>query len=188
MSNTLTSQVLEKSNIIDVIQSYGISLFKAGRNYKALCPFHDDKNPSMSVSPDKQIFKCFSCQTAGNAVDFVLQYENKVNNNPNFKRIDAIKKVAEICNIDIQIENTIDREPDYLNANQRQMVKINSNINKVFSYYLNQTESGKKSLDYLYQRGLSDEVIADLELGFCPENTALLNDKNYLNEIVLFFQ
>lgn len=181
MSNTLTSQVLEKSNIIDVIQSYGISLFKAGRNYKALCPFHDDKNPSMSVSPDKQIFKCFSCQTAGNAVDFVLQYENKVNNNPNFKRIDAIKKVAEICNIDIQIENTIDREPDYLNVNQRQMVKINSNINKVFSYYLNQTESGKKSLDYLYQRGLSDKVIADLELGFCPENTALLNDKNYLN-------
>lgn len=154
MNNTLTSQVLEKA-ILLMLYSRMVSVFlKQDATIKHYALFMMIKILLCQYLPDKQIFKCFSCQTAGNAVDFVLQYENKVNNNPNFKRIDAIKKVAEICNIDIQIENTLDKETDYLNANQRQMVKINSNINKVFSYYLNQTESGKKSLDYLYQRGI----------------------------------
>ncbi|MFQ9766263.1 MAG: DNA primase [Thomasclavelia ramosa] len=180
MNSSLTSQVVKRSDIVEVIQAYGISLFKAGRNYRALCPFHDDKNPSMSVSPDKQIFKCFSCQTGGNAVDFVYQYECKVNNNPNFKRIDAIKKVIEICNIDIHIENNeTDKIPDYLDPNQRYMAKINKNVNKIFTYYLNQTAKGKEALEYLHQRGLSDEIINDLELGYCFENSALLNDKNF---------
>lgn len=182
MNSSLTSQVLEKSDIIEVIQSYGIKAFKAGKNYKALCPFHNDSNPSMSISPEKQIFKCFSCGIAGNAIDFVLQYENKVNNNMSFKRIDAIKKVAEICNINIDIDNVdIVKDSDYLDSNQRYIAETNKSFNRIFTYYLNQTETGKKALEYLHQRGLSDKIISDLELGYCSENTALLNDKNFDN-------
>lgn len=181
-NESLTSQIVNKADIIEVISSYGIDLIKTGRSYKALCPFHDDKNPSMSVSPDKQIFKCFSCGVAGNAVDFILRYENQVNKNTEFKRIDAIKKVAEICNVKVDIKNNnfIEETRDYFNQSQRQMANINKNINKVFTYYLTSTELGKEALDYLYQRGLSDEIIRDLEIGFCPENSALINEKNFV--------
>lgn len=179
-NNSLTSQVVNQANIVNVINAYGISLIKAGKSYKAICPFHNDKNPSMSVSPDKQIFKCFSCGTSGNVIDFVFQYENKVNTNPNFKYVDAIKKVIEICNLDIKINTeTLEKGSDYLNENQRNMVNINQNINKAFVYYLKSTEAGKEALNYLHQRGLTDEIITDLGIGFCPENSALIKEKNF---------
>ena len=86
--NDLANEVLKHADIVKVIQSY-LPLVKKGKDYLAKCPFHDDTNPSMHVSPEKQIFKCFVCGTSGNAIGFVMKYEHL-----SFK--EAMKKVAEI--------------------------------------------------------------------------------------------
>ena len=74
MDNTV-NEVRKANDIVDVISSY-VSLTKRGKNYFGVCPFHDDTNPSMSVSSEKQIYKCFACGTSGNVFTFVMDYEN----------------------------------------------------------------------------------------------------------------
>ena len=74
MDNSLIEQIRESNNIVDVISAY-LPLKRSGANYKGLCPFHEDRNPSMMVSEQKQIFKCFVCGKGGNAFTFVQEYE-----------------------------------------------------------------------------------------------------------------
>ena len=75
MNNDLVNEIRSKLDIVNVISSY-ISLEKKGRNYFGLCPFHDDHTPSLSVSPEKQIYKCFVCGESGNVFNFVMNYEH----------------------------------------------------------------------------------------------------------------
>ena len=93
--NDLIKEVRSASNIVDVISSY-LPLVKKGKNYFGVCPFHDDNNPSMSVSEDKQIYKCFSCGASGNVFNFVMDYEN-------ISFMDALKKVSNLAGININI-------------------------------------------------------------------------------------
>ena len=74
MDPKLVEDILSKADIVSVISSY-LKVEKKGRNYVALCPFHDDSNPSLSISPERQIFKCFVCGTGGNAIGFIEKYE-----------------------------------------------------------------------------------------------------------------
>ena len=87
-------EIRTSSNIVDVISDCGVQLKQAGRDYLALCPFHDEKTPSFRVSPEKQIFHCFGCQTGGNVISFVQKHEGK-----NF--IETIKWLAERANISL---------------------------------------------------------------------------------------
>ena len=87
-------EIRTNNNIVDVISDCGVQLKQAGRNYQALCPFHDEKTPSFSVSPEKQIFYCFGCQTGGNVISFVQKHEGK-----NF--IETIKWLADRANISL---------------------------------------------------------------------------------------
>ena len=73
-SRDLIEDILRKADIVSVISSY-IPVSKKGRNYVAICPFHDDTNPSLSISPELRIFKCFVCGTGGNAISFIQKYE-----------------------------------------------------------------------------------------------------------------
>ena len=86
----LAQDVIKHANIVDVVSSY-LPLSKKGRNFVAVCPFHDDTNPSLSVSPERQMFKCFVCGTGGSAISFVQKYEH-------VSFSEAIKKVAELSN------------------------------------------------------------------------------------------
>ena len=70
-NNTLSEDILKHTDIVKVVESY-VPLIKQGKNYKCICPFHDDNNPSMSVSPDKQIYKCFSCGATGTVFKFIM--------------------------------------------------------------------------------------------------------------------
>ena len=81
MSNAYET-VLQQANIRDVLSNYGI----AAHGNKCLCPFHDDKNPSMYIDNKRNIVKCFSCGEGGNAISFIKKYENKINNNPTFSK------------------------------------------------------------------------------------------------------
>jgi DNA primase len=90
--NQLIKQIEEKIKIEEVVSNY-VNLERKGNNYVGLCPFHADSNPSMSVSPQKGIFKCFSCQAGGNAITFVQNHEG-------IPFIEAVKKLADKANID----------------------------------------------------------------------------------------
>ena len=90
---SIIEDILKHADIVDIVSSY-INVIKKGRNYVAICPFHDDKNPSMMLSREKQIFKCFVCGTGGNAITFVQNYEK-------ISYVEAVKKVAELKGWDI---------------------------------------------------------------------------------------
>ena len=98
LSHEKINEIKNSVNIVDVISSY-VSLRPEGKNFFGVCPFHDDTNPSMSVSPDKQIYKCFSCGASGTVLNFVMDYEN-------ITFMEAVKKIAEIGGIKVDIGQT----------------------------------------------------------------------------------
>lgn len=181
MDNTIYQEVLKKANIIDVISSYGIKINKN----KCLCPFHDDKHPSMSIEPNKQIYKCFSCGESGNAITFVYNYETKVNKNSNFRKFDALKKVVEICKIsDIILKDNISTFSSSKDKNfeLQNIVKANEQAQILFKYNL-KTKEGQKALDYLKARNISDEIIENLGIGFAGNKDILSNQQNMFDYV-----
>ena len=107
-------QIRKSANIIDIISSY-IPLTQKGKNYFGVCPFHEDHSPSMSVSEEKQIYKCFSCGAAGNVFTFVSQYEN-------VKFLEAVKIVADKCGI--PFHGTITKERPKVNKEEYEIIDI----------------------------------------------------------------
>ena len=97
-SDEIIEEVRQTNDIVDIISQY-VHLKRSGRNYFGLCPFHNEKSPSFSVSPDKQIFSCFSCHTAGNVFTFIKEYEH-------VSFIEAVKMVADIAGINVDIDTS----------------------------------------------------------------------------------
>ena len=95
LSTELINEIRSSVNIVDVVSSY-LPLIKRGKNYFGLCPFHNDKNPSLSVSPERQIYTCFSCGATGNVFNFIMDYEN-------VSFVEAVKMVADKAGISINI-------------------------------------------------------------------------------------
>lgn len=168
--------VLQQANIIDILKAYGISV----NGNKCICPFHNDKNPSMHVDTRRNIVKCFSCGEGGNAITFIKKYENKVNHNSSFGIDDAIKKAAEICNIQVDlssIKKSENREVQYYDDEQKSLLEDNKYFEKLFNYNLTATADGSECLEYLNQRGISQEIISKMKLGFSAE-------KNFSGNII----
>ncbi|MBR3840933.1 MAG: DNA primase [Erysipelotrichales bacterium] len=177
LNEALIEDIRRRANIVEVIRSY-IQVIPAGRNYKAVCPFHDDHSPSMSISTDKQIYKCFACGNGGNVYTFVQNYEQVT-----FKQ--AVKRVCEISNIDVDFdvgEATIE-----VSEEKKVLYKIlNETIN--FCKFQLHTEKGMEVVKYLHERGLDDEVIEYFEIGYNPADNALykfLSMKGYSDEDIL---
>lgn len=167
-NNDLIKEVRSASNIVDVISSY-LPLVKKGKNYFGVCPFHDDNNPSMSVSEDKQIYKCFSCGASGNVFNFVMDYE-KID----FKS--ALYLLAKRSGINVS----------------NNLVKTNNKNDKFYEiyniaekYYQNNlnTSLGLEAKSYLHNRGIDDELIKHFKIGLSlKEQNGLVNllvKKNY---------
>lgn len=167
-NNDLIKEVRSASNIVDVISSY-LPLVKKGKNYFGVCPFHDDNNPSMSVSEDKQIYKCFSCGASGNVFNFVMDYE-KID----FKS--ALYLLAKRSGINVS----------------NNLVKTNNKNDKFYEiyniaekYYQNNlnTSLGLEAKSYLHNRGIDDELIKHFKIGLSlKEQDGLVNllvKKNY---------
>lgn len=148
-------EIREHSDIVDIIGRY-IPLKKQGKNFAAVCPFHDDHNPSMSISPDKQIYKCFVCGAGGNAFTFVQNYEE-------ISFVEAVAKVASMSNLDIQID-TSEQKPRY---DQKTMhsFKIMEETIQLLNYQL-QSVAGKEIKEYLTNRGITEKLIKDFSIGF----------------------
>lgn len=145
-------------NIVDVISSY-VDLTPKGKNYFGLCPFHDDHNPSMSVSSEKQIYTCFQCGKTGNVFNFVMDYEH-------ISFLEAVKKVANHGGIKINIDINSSKKA---NTKMHKMYEV---ANKLYQNYLN-TESGSAAKKYLEERSLDDEIIKKFEIGYAPKKNIL---------------
>ncbi len=151
--------ILAKASIVDVVGHY-IPLTKKGSSYVAICPFHHDTNPSMQISPQKNIFKCFVCGSGGHSVNFVQKYEGCT-------YMQAVKKVCEICHL--TLPSNFKSEEKRVRPNEEELQAVEKLA--AFYHYMLRTNEGKKAYDYLVQRGLSDEVIDKFNLGYAPSDS-----------------
>lgn len=175
VTDTEIENIRKNANIIDIISSY-IPLTQKGKNYFCVCPFHEDHSPSMSVSEEKQIYKCFSCGAAGNVFTFVKDYENVT-------FLEAVKIVAEKCGLRFNAK--------IKDNNKQKNNKTEYDImNLALKFYQNNLNSleGKKAKAYLKERFLDESVIKDFDLGLALDKNYSLNklllNKNYAVEIL----
>lgn len=171
----LIEKIKEQNDIVEII-SEDIRLKKSGRNYIGLCPFHNDKSPSFTVSQDKQIYKCFSCGEAGNVLTFVMKYKKL-----NF--LEAAKYLADKASITLNIGS---KENSAISKKKQLMYKINVDSAR---YFFANLQKNKHSKDYFLNRGIKEETIKRFGLGYSLDNWhALMNylkKRGYKEEILL---
>ncbi|MFA6321338.1 MAG: DNA primase [Candidatus Omnitrophota bacterium] len=156
----LIDQIQEKTDIVEVISKY-VPLKKLGRNYKAPCPFHNEKTPSFIVSPDKQIYHCFGCGAGGNVFSFLMKYEN-------LQFPEVIEMLAEKCGVVLPKSGN---KSDNSLANQ--LYKINDLACQFFQTSLTNNGAAK---EYIRSRGVGDETLKKFKIGFAPNSwDALIN-------------
>lgn len=156
ISQETVEEVLRRANVYEVISDY-LPLKKVGSVYTALCPFHSEDTPSFTVSPYKNIFKCFGCGIAGNAIKFVMEYE-KVSFS------EAVEKIARKYGIPVKYVG-VD------NSRTQGLYKVSREVLEFFKESLKSSSVAKK---YLKDRGISARTIEEFELGYNPLNTELL--------------
>lgn len=149
-------QVRQANDIVDVIGEY-VKLTRKGSRYSGLCPFHNEKTASFSVSPDMQLYYCFGCGAGGNVYTFVMEYES-------FSFQEAVEHLAKRAGITLPqaSDSGKSREQDTLN---RQLLEMNKKAARYYYYQL-KSERGAKALSYLRERGLSDQTIIGFGLGY----------------------
>ncbi|UIF29911.1 DNA primase [Levilactobacillus brevis] len=148
------------TNIADVVGQY-VQLKKSGKNLFGLCPFHEERTPSFSVSEDKQIFHCFSCGRGGNVFKFLMELEHVT-----FP--EAVVKVADFSHVDLDSEYRQDAAGPAVDSKTGQLLDLHEQAAKLYHHILVNTEMGQPALDYLHDRGLTDETIETYQLGFAP--------------------
>lgn len=152
--------LLDRCDIVELINQH-LPLRKKGSNYTACCPFHEEATPSFTVSPQKQLYHCFGCKAAGNAISFVMQYEK-------LGFVDAIESMASQLQLEVPREQT-----------SQKVVPLSNNLYEVVGaavdFYQKQLLENMLALDYLKQRGLSTSTIHHFKLGFSPDQWSRLS-------------
>lgn len=177
LTNEVIQQVIESNDIVDVIEEF-LPLKKSGTNYKACCPFHNEKTPSFSVSKDKQIYKCFGCGESGDSIQFLIRYKN-------FTFVEAIEYLAQRANITLEYT---DETQDALNSNylKNRLYKINELAAKYFYTNLLNNPIAKK---YLKSRNINEEVINSFGIGYAMNEwdnlLRYLKSKGFTEEEIL---
>lgn len=171
IQQSVIDEIIEKTDIVEVVGEY-VKLEKKGNDYKGLCPFHNDSNPSLSVSPAKKIYKCFSCNEAGNVVRFIEKIKN-------VSYVESLKILADKYNIPLELKEN----PKF--EKYKKGYKIVKEVSSLYEFYLKNTVEGKEALDYLHNRSLSDEIIKRFEIGLSSKKDniickSLLESEKYL--------
>ena len=161
----IIEEVRSRNDIVDLISTY-VPLKKKGSSYFGLCPFHNEKSPSFSVSRDKQMYYCFGCGAGGNVFTFLREYEN-------FSFPEALKYLAERAGMELPEEELNEEAKRTMDAKARlrEMNKLSAN----YFYYLLHSKRGQKGLAYLKNRGITDETIKRFGLGYAD----IYNDDLY---------
>ena len=158
IAQAFIDQVLDRTDIVDVVDRR-VKLKKAGKNYSACCPFHQEKTPSFSVNPEKQFYYCFGCGAGGNALGFVMDYERM-----EFR--EAIESLAHAAGIEMPPEEA---ESTTQTDNQKPLYEAMEKATRLYQSMLRQHPTRARGVDYLKQRGVSGEIARDFRIGFAPE-------------------
>ncbi len=168
-NQNIFNEIREKIDIVDLIGEY-VPLVQKGRNFFGVCPFHNDTNPSMSVSREKQIYKCFSCGASGNIFTFVRDYEH-------MDMKDVLELLAAKVGITIS-NNSVSRKT----TKYDKLYEIYELANKFYQNNIN-TKDGQKAKEYLKNRGITEDIIKEFEIGLSLDNmdslTKVLTKKGY---------
>jgi len=170
------SLIKDRLDIVDTVSQY-VVLKKNGANYWGICPFHDDKHPSMSVSPSKGIYKCFSCGAGGDALNFLVRIQNR-----GYKEV--ILELAEKFGIELPKKFS---PSDKTKSQKEQMLKACEKAAQFYNDQLKTSAESNKAMSYLKGREISDEIIADYNLGWAPnkyDNLYNALKKDFSDEIL----
>lgn len=167
MDKEMISEIKNSVNIVDVIGET-VALTKAGRNFLGLCPFHGEKTPSFNVVEDKQFYHCFGCGKSGDVFKFIEDYRG-------VSFMDAVQIVADRAGISLGMERAGADRPRQAHPHQA-LYDIHTEAAKFYHAVLMTTKIGEEARAYLYQRGLTDEVIKHFQIGLAP------NEGNYLHK------
>jgi len=174
----IVEEVRTKNDIVDIVSGY-VKLQKKGSNYFGLCPFHNEKSPSFSVSPSKQMYYCFGCGAGGNAITFLMEYEN-------YSFPEALQVLADRAGVELPKEE-MTKEARAQADLRATLLEINKLAANYFYYQLKQPQ-GKLGYDYLAGRKLSDATILHFGLGFANKTSddlyRYLKSKGYKDEIL----
>ncbi len=157
--------VKSKLDIVEVISSYVPTVTRAGANYRALCPFHNEKSPSFMINPSLQIFKCFGCGKAGDAIAFIQEIER-------LEFPEALKVAAEKAGVELTGRSI--KKDEKLEAEKKRLIEANELTAKFYHYILQTHKSGKPGRDYAQKRQIDGERMVKFMVGFAPiQNDAL---------------
>lgn len=177
-SREVIDEVISRNDIVDVISGY-VKLKKNGSSYTGLCPFHNEKSPSFSVSGQRQLYHCFGCGVGGNVITFVMEYENMT-------FLEAVKMLGERAGVALP-QTSMSEEDRKERGIRDRLLEINK-IAATYYYRQLRSEKGKNGLDYLKKRELSDSTINSFGLGYATQSTGnlykLLKDKGYDDDIL----
>ncbi|MBI2282506.1 MAG: DNA primase [Bacteroidetes bacterium] len=159
--NTI-QQITSRIDIIDVVGEF-VKLKKRGTNYLGLCPFHNEKSPSFTVSPAKEIYKCFGCGKSGNTITFLMEHEK-------YNYVEALRWLAARYNIEVEETETSPEQKQLIQTADSLFI-INNFARQFFSNALFNTEDGKAiALSYLHERGFRNETIEKFQIGYNPDS------------------
>lgn len=167
-------EIKKRIDIVDLISSY-LTLKKAGTNYRALCPFHQEKTPSMMISPEKQIFKCFGCQAGGDIFEFVMKMEN-------LEFVEALNLLADRAGVKLEKRKFESGEkPDQ----KSRLFAVNRLSSQIYQKILHEHPVGKPALEYLKNRKINLDTIKLFGLGYAPKSPIvkrMLKQKGFTDE------
>ena len=170
-----TEEIKSKLDVIDVLQEY-IKLTPAGKNFKALCPFHQEKTPSFMVSPERQSWHCFGCSEGGDIFTFVMKMEG-------IEFIEALKLLAKKAGVQLRPQ-----DPKIASRKNR-LLDINELAKKFYAYLLKKSPAAESCRAYLRERKVSEQPISEFELGYAPNSwdktTSFLESKGYKQDEIL---
>jgi DNA primase len=157
--DSFKQDLLNRVDIVDVVQRY-VQLRKAGANYVGLCPFHNEKTPSFSVSPAKQFYHCFGCGVHGNAIGFLMAYAS-------LGYVDAVKDLASQAGM--QVPEPQPRSPEEAARKEREP-DLTAVMEKAMAFYRAELKKSPRAIEYLKGRGLSGEIAARYRIGYAPDD------------------
>jgi DNA primase len=162
ISQNTIQQILARIDVLDIVGSF-VKLKRRGSNYLGLCPFHNEKTPSFTVSPSKEIFKCFGCGKSGNSISFIMEHEK-------LSYVEALRWFANRYNIDVEETETSPEKRQQIQVSESLYI-INQYAQQFYADQLWNTEAGKNiGLTYLKERGFTDDIIKKFGLGYAPDS------------------
>lgn len=163
IDQSIINEIKDKTDILDLVSEY-VKLEKRGRNYIGLCPFHDEKTPSFTVSEDKQICHCFGCKKGGNVFQFTQEIKD-------ISFVEAVKELGDRVNVAVDIEATQSNSNVQIASDDLQMIEMHELIQEFYYYALTKTVEGEQALTYLQERGFTDALIKERGIGFAPDSS-----------------